>query len=280
MSGQQHAPAAIYPLERPGTHCTGGCVGPRVGLDERKLRTHRDSIPDRPTPSSVAIPTELPGPHCSMTYLFFSGKAMCYIFWGCVCSLSFPVCNAHAPYFHPWPVRLYYVAHWLINDMIFETNYWAQNVCLVILYSSVWSTFHAKKDWAWHDQKYVSLHIQYRYYCQILIKLEFSRQIFEKYTNIKFHENPSGVEQSCSTRTDGRTDRGTDRQMDCQPWRYKQSLFAIIYVKLKTITEWSKKPLRDLEISLPYSVTLSWFKTRFIPVKLPAALYLWSICCY
>jgi hypothetical protein len=38
--------------------------------------------------------------------------------------------------------------------------------------------------------------------------------------------------------------------------------------------------LRDLEISLPYSVTLSWFKTRFIPVKLPAALYLWSICCY
>ena len=28
-----------------------------------------------------------------------------------------------------------------------------------------------------------------RYSCQILIKPEFSRQIFEKYTNIKFHEN-------------------------------------------------------------------------------------------
>jgi len=26
---------------------------------------------------------------------------------------------------------------------------------------------------------------------QILIKLEFSRQIFEKYSNIKFHDNPS-----------------------------------------------------------------------------------------
>jgi hypothetical protein len=30
-----------------------------------------------------------------------------------------------------------------------------------------------------------------RYSCQILMKLEFSRQIFEKYTKVKFHENPS-----------------------------------------------------------------------------------------
>ena len=31
--GQRHAPAALYPRERPGTHCTGGWVGPRAGLD-------------------------------------------------------------------------------------------------------------------------------------------------------------------------------------------------------------------------------------------------------
>jgi hypothetical protein len=30
---QRHAPAALYPRERPGTHCTGGWVGPRAGLD-------------------------------------------------------------------------------------------------------------------------------------------------------------------------------------------------------------------------------------------------------
>ena len=29
-----------------------------------------------------------------------------------------------------------------------------------------------------------------RYSCYILMKLELSRQIFEKYPNIKFHENP------------------------------------------------------------------------------------------
>jgi len=26
-------PWQLYPLERPGTHCTGGWVGPRAGLD-------------------------------------------------------------------------------------------------------------------------------------------------------------------------------------------------------------------------------------------------------
>ena len=35
VCGQQHAPAALYPRERPGTHFTGGWVGPRAGLDGR-----------------------------------------------------------------------------------------------------------------------------------------------------------------------------------------------------------------------------------------------------
>jgi hypothetical protein len=31
--GQHHAPAALCSWERPGTHCTGGWVDPRAGLD-------------------------------------------------------------------------------------------------------------------------------------------------------------------------------------------------------------------------------------------------------
>ena len=34
MRGQRHAPAALYPRERPGTYCTGGWVDPRAGLDK------------------------------------------------------------------------------------------------------------------------------------------------------------------------------------------------------------------------------------------------------
>jgi len=44
------------------------------------------------------------------------------------------------------------------------------------------------------------------YSCQILMNLEFSRQVFEKYSNVKFHENPlSGNRVVPCWQTDGRT---------------------------------------------------------------------------
>ena len=54
--------------------------------------------------------------------------------------------------------------------------------------------------------------------------LEFSRQIFEKYSNIKFHENPSSWSWvvPCG-RTDGRTERHDEAK----------SLFAILGTRLK-----------------------------------------------
>jgi len=44
VSGEQHAPAALYPRERPCTHFTVGWVGPRVGLEGGKSRPHRDIL--------------------------------------------------------------------------------------------------------------------------------------------------------------------------------------------------------------------------------------------
>ena len=46
-----------------------------------------------------------------------------------------------------------------------------------------------------------------RYNCQILMKLEFSRQMLEKSSNIKFRENPSRGDPSCSMRTNRETDK-------------------------------------------------------------------------
>jgi hypothetical protein len=44
-----------------------------------------------------------------------------------------------------------------------------------------------------------------RYSCQILKKLELYRQIFEKYSNINFHENQSSGKRvaPCGRETDG-----------------------------------------------------------------------------
>jgi hypothetical protein len=50
VSGQQHAPAALYPRERPGTHFTGGWVGPRAGLDGRKISSPPEFDPGPSSP--------------------------------------------------------------------------------------------------------------------------------------------------------------------------------------------------------------------------------------
>jgi hypothetical protein len=36
VRGQRHDPAALYPRERPGTHCTGSWVGPRGGSGQAR----------------------------------------------------------------------------------------------------------------------------------------------------------------------------------------------------------------------------------------------------
>jgi hypothetical protein len=51
LGGQRNAPVALYRRERPGTHCTGGWLGPRANLDGcGKSRPNRDSIPGPPSP--------------------------------------------------------------------------------------------------------------------------------------------------------------------------------------------------------------------------------------
>ena len=50
-----------------------------------------------------------------------------------------------------------------------------------------------------------------RYSCQILMKLEFSRQILKKYANIKFHKNPYHGSRVVLW---GQTDRRIDGQTE------------------------------------------------------------------
>jgi len=67
VSGQQYAPVTLYPQKRPGTHFTGGWVGPRAGLDGRKISSPPGFDPDHPAHISVAILTELPA-HYQIKY--------------------------------------------------------------------------------------------------------------------------------------------------------------------------------------------------------------------
>ena len=76
MRGQRHAPAALYPRERPGTHFTGSRVGPRAGLDGRKVSSQPGF--DRQTVQLVASryidyanrPTPILGTAVEVKYTF------------------------------------------------------------------------------------------------------------------------------------------------------------------------------------------------------------------
>jgi len=56
-------------------------VGPRAGLDRRKVSPPPGFDPGRSSPSSVATPTELPGPHTlSIDSVVFSHKYLVVFF--------------------------------------------------------------------------------------------------------------------------------------------------------------------------------------------------------
>jgi len=54
------------------------------------------------------------------------------------------------------------------------------------------------------------------YFCQILMKVVLSSEIFEKYSNIKFHDNPSNASRVAPFgQTDGRTANSRFSPHDC-----------------------------------------------------------------
>jgi len=72
VSGQHHASAAL-PLERTGTHCTGGWVDPRVGLDDcGKSRPTGIRSPDLPTRSESLYRLSYAAQHCNIMLVFYN----------------------------------------------------------------------------------------------------------------------------------------------------------------------------------------------------------------
>jgi len=56
------------------------------------------------------------------------------------------------------------------------------------------------------SKMFTERHVKYRYSCRIVIKLEFSRLFFFKYSIIKFHKNPYSGNRNVSC---GQTERQT-----------------------------------------------------------------------
>jgi hypothetical protein len=125
--------------------------------------------------------------------------------------LSYPTCRAHESYqssvaclalphfFH----FISYTARFSAKKFVLE-----HKTCVVILILSttfVWNIYHSTKNSARYCRKCTQVFVSStRYSCKILKKLGFSRQIFKKSSNIKFHENLSSGSRvaPCEHRTD------------------------------------------------------------------------------
>jgi len=100
---------------------------------------------------------------------------------------------------------------WLFQKQHYlrDQKYRTQNVCYDFLYKFVSDMSVSKKNWARYGHKSKTVLMwSTHYFCHILIKLAFSLKFFEKYSNMKFHVNPSSGNgyDPC-----GRTNRRTDR---------------------------------------------------------------------
>jgi len=97
-------------------------------------------------------------------------------------------------------------------------------ICVLIFSTAfVWNISHSKKKWAIFYKKLINVFIWSTLYsCPILMAFEFSEHIFEKSSNIKFHENPSSGNRVVPC---GWTDE--------QTWRSSYSLFEMLRKHLK-----------------------------------------------
>jgi hypothetical protein len=127
----------------------------------------------------------------------------------CACRLVYPACSSQAPYCHV-ASQLYNIFHDIHKRYDFRKKLIRhKNLFLVSSTTFVCYISHSKGNWDGYDKIFIWVHLSIGYCCAILMILETSWQIFEKFSYIKFRENSSlGWSVVRIDRlTDGRTDR-------------------------------------------------------------------------
>jgi hypothetical protein len=94
------------------------------------------------------------------------------------------------------------------------------------------------------SKTYVGLHVKHPLFLSDLMKLEFSRRVFEKYPNMKFNENPPGESRvnQCGILSLCLSIMTPRRMGD---WRYRST-----YSWRQTLCSWRKNSEDPLEINL------------------------------
>jgi hypothetical protein len=131
-----------------------------------------------------------------------------YTFWVCVCSLSYPACNARAPYCHLWSTPLYNIfPHYLINSTIFEKMLLITKCVFWFSLQLLSETFLILKWNEWGMiQICFGLHVKYPLFIPDFNETWILSTDFRKILKYEITWKSVQWEQSCSMLTDGRTD--------------------------------------------------------------------------
>ena len=107
------------------------------------------------------------------------------------CSLTYPACNA-PPYCQlqsPWLHHIF--GHTVINSTTVGKTVAERKMCgLVFSTAYIWSICRCKNSARCCHECENGVMQSTRYLCRSLVKLEFSRQLFESTSHTKFHQNP------------------------------------------------------------------------------------------
>ena len=135
----------------------------------------------------------------------------------CVCSLSYPACNAHAPYCHHWPVRLHSIfPHYVTNSTIFEKkSYWISNVCFHFLYNVCVKQFSFYEELS-EILSYMEIggHVKYPLFLSFVNETGVFLTTFRKIFIYQIWSNSVQWEPIPFMRADRWTDGRIDRQTD------------------------------------------------------------------
>ena len=138
--------------------------------------------------------------------LHLVGLLCSYIFWVCVCSLMYPACNAHEPYCHLRPVRVYNIfPHYLINVTILRKKKVTEHKMCVLIFSTtfVWNISHSKEELSEILLKMcIGLHVKYRLFLSDCNEIWIFSAGFSKIFKCQISWKSVRWEPSCSTGTD------------------------------------------------------------------------------
>ena len=157
---------------------------------------------------------------CSYNHCCFKKSNKYYTFWVCVCSLRYPACNSHAPYFYLWPVRLYdiFFPLYLINGTIFEEKLLKTEYVFLFSLQRLSETFFIVRRTKWD----VVINV-YLSSCKVPLLLSEFSEICIFSTEFRKTQIPNLIKirlvggefyagREMDRRSDGKTDKQTDRR--------------------------------------------------------------------